>query len=234
LGGLCNDNTLFRVFYLYLTFGNDMGEKTVFVCDDHMIIVDGLELLFNNHAEYSLIGQTQSGKDLLSKLEDLKPDILLLDLNLKDADGFTLLEQIRKKDKAIKIIILTMYQDEFLIQRAQKEGANGYLQKSVSNKELIEALNHVYHEPFYLSEALQKDLVNRKMFRDHFAGKMKLTRRELELIPYLATGKSSLQIANELFISAHTIDTHRKNIFKKLKINNIIELVNFAHENHLL
>lgn len=211
-----------------------MDKKTIFICDDHAIIVDGLKLLFNSHTEYSLIGQTQNGKDLLSKLEELKPDILLLDLNLKDADGFTVLEQIRKTDKHIKIIILTMYQDEFLIQRAQKEGANGYLQKSVSNNELIEALHLVYQQPFYLSEALQKDLDNKKMFRDHFADKMKLTRRELELIPHLATGKSSIQIAGELFISSHTLDTHRKNIFKKLKINNIIELVNFAHENHLL
>jgi len=211
-----------------------MVGKTVFICDDHAIIVDGLKLLFNNHAKYSLIGQTQNGKDLLSKLEELKPDILLLDLNLKDVDGFTLLEQIRKKDKVIKIIILTMYQDEFLIQRAQKEGANGYLQKSISNKELTEALDQVYHQPFYLSEALQKDLVNKKMFRDHFADKMKLTKREVELIPHLAAGKSSTQIAGELFISSHTIDTHRKNIFKKLNINNIIELVNFAHENRLL
>jgi len=211
-----------------------MRLKKIFVCDDHTIIVEGLELLFKNHSQYTLIGQTQHGKDLLAKLEELKPDILVLDLNLKDSDGFTLLEQIRKKDKDLKIVILTMYQDEFLILRAQKEGANGYLQKSVSNKELTEAFDQIYHIPFYLSSSLKQELDSRKMFRDHFAEKMKLTRRELELIPLLAGGKSSSQIANELFISTHTIDTHRKNIFKKLKINNIIELVNFAHENHLL
>jgi DNA-binding NarL/FixJ family response regulator len=211
-----------------------MSLKKVFVCDDHTIIVEGLELLFKNHAEFMLIGQTHRGMELLSKLKELKPDILLLDLNLKDSDGFTLLEQIRKKDNVLKIIFLTMYQDEFLIQRAQKEGANGYLQKSVSNKELLHAFEQVYHQPFYISGALQNDIENRKMFRDHFADKMKLTRREVELIPLLAAGKSSTQIATELFVSAHTIDTHRKNIFKKLKINNIIELVNFAHENRLL
>lgn len=211
-----------------------MSAKKIFVCDDHTIIVEGLALLFKNHSQYTLIGQTQQGNNLLAKLEELRPDILVLDLNLKDSDGFTLLEQIRKKDKDLKIIILTMYQDEFLIQRAQKEGANGYLQKSVSNKELTEAFEQIYQVPFYLSSSLKQDLENKKMFRDHFAEKMKLTRRELELIPLLAGGKSSTQIAHELFISTHTIDTHRKNIFKKLKINNIIELVNFAHENHLL
>ncbi len=211
-----------------------MNQKRLFVCDDHTIINDGLELLFNNHPSYRLIGKTQFGKNLLSKLEELTPDILLLDLNLKDSDGFTLLEHIRKTNSALKIIILTMYQDDFLIERAKKVGANGYLQKSISNKELIEALEQVYHKPFYLSKALQKDIDKRKMFRDHFADKMALTRRELELIPLLSTGKSSNEIAAELFLSTYTIDTHRKNIFKKLKINTIIELVNFAHENHLV
>lgn len=208
--------------------------KRVFVCEDHTIIVEGLELLFSEHPDYELIGKTESGTLLLPLLDQLRPDILLLDLNLKDTDGFTLLEQIRKKDTTLKIIILTMYQDDFLIQKAQKEGANGYLQKSVSNKELIEALECVYRQPFYLSRVLQKEMDDKLIFRDHFAGKMKITRRELELIPLLAKGKSSQQIAKELFLSVHTVDTHRKNILKKLKINSMVELANFAHENKLL
>lgn len=211
-----------------------MSEQKIFVCDDHTIIAEGLDLLFKQHNGFRLIGQTQRGQDLINQLEKLKPDILLLDLNLKESDGFTLLEQIRKTDQNLKVIILTMYHDELLIQRAQKEGANGYLQKNVSSQELLEALEKVEHTKFYLSKTLQQELHNAKLFRDQFTDKMRLTRREIQLIKHLASGKSSQQIANELFLSVHTIDTHRKNIFKKLKINNVIELVNFAHENHLL
>lgn len=211
-----------------------MSVRKVFVCDDHMIVVEGIELLFKNSSQYTLVGQTSNGKELLEKLEISKPDILLLDLNLKDSDGFSLLAEIRKRDTELKVIILTMYQDDLLIQRAQKEGANGYLPKSASNKELLEALECVYSQSFYLSRTLKSEMDQRREFRDHFANKMKLTRREAELIPLLASGKSSNAIARELNVSAHTIDTHRKNIFKKLKINNIIELVNFAHENKLL
>jgi DNA-binding NarL/FixJ family response regulator len=204
------------------------------VCDDHTIVTEGIEFLFKNSAKYQIVGQTTDGNELLKELEAKKPDILLLDLNLKDTDGFSLLSEIRKTDHELKVIILTMYQDDVLIARAKEEGANGFLPKSVSNNELLEALERVYTQPFYLSNSLKIEIEQRQLYRDHFANKMKLTRREAELIPLLASGKSSPGIAKDLNISAHTIETHRKNIFKKLKINNIIELVNFAHENKLL
>jgi DNA-binding NarL/FixJ family response regulator len=127
-----------------------------------------------------------------------------------------------------------MYQDYFLIERAQKSGANAYLQKNVTGSELIETLRQLETNNFYLSKTLQQETERKKSFRDQFVNKMKLTKRELELIPLLATGKNSSQIAGQLDISTNTIDTHRKNIFRKLEINSMIELVNFAHENNLV
>lgn len=209
-------------------------KKRILVCEDHTLIIKGLELLFNESPDYELVGKTELGSQLLPLLERTYPDILLLDLNLNDTDGFTLLDEIRKTNVSLKIIILTMYQDDSLIQRAQKQGANGYLQKNISNEELLFALACVYQQHFYLSQALQKERDDKLLFRDSFVNKMKLTRRELELIPLFAKGKSSQQIATELFLSVHTIDTHRKNILKKLRINSLVELVNFSHENKLL
>ena len=127
-----------------------------------------------------------------------------------------------------------MYQDYFLIERAQKSGANAYLQKNVTGDELIKTLRQLETNNFYLSKTLQQETERKKSFRDQFANKMKLTKRELELIPLLAIGKNSSQIAGQLDISTNTIDTHRKNIFRKLEINSMIELVNFAHENNLV
>ncbi len=208
--------------------------KDIFICEDHAIIIDGLKLLFQQSADYRIVGYSLTGLGLIETLEKEKPEILILDLNLKDSDGLELIEQIRKKNKGLKIVVLTMYPDEFLIERSKKLGANAYLQKSVSNDELLEALRKIETLDFYLSKALTEESERRKKFRDYFANKMKLTKRELELIPLFARGLSSNQIADQLSISTLTIDTHRKNIFRKLEINTSIELVNFAHENKLL
>ncbi|MBX2897186.1 MAG: response regulator transcription factor [Cyclobacteriaceae bacterium] len=211
-----------------------MNRLKVFLCDDHKIIADGFALLFDRHPQFELVGYTHRGKELLQKIKELNPDILLLDLNLEDTDGLSLLQQIREINSTIKILILTMYQDAFLITQAQKYGANGYLEKSVSGKELIEALNLVAGGNFYLSKRLLFKSEKRNLYRDQFVNKMKLTKREIEIIPYLASGASNSQISEKLFVSPFTIDTHRKNIFRKLEINNIVELVNFAHANNIL
>jgi DNA-binding NarL/FixJ family response regulator len=208
--------------------------QKIFICEDHNIIVDGLKLLLKNSKDFKIIGHSGDGNDLIAAIDNEKPDILLLDLNLKDTDGLTLLEQIRQTNKTLKIVILTMYQDYFLIERAQKSGANAYLQKNVTGGELIKTLRQLETDNFYLSKTLQQETERKKSFRDQFVNKMKLTKRELELIPLLATGKNSSQIASQLDISSNTIDTHRKNIFRKLEINSMIELVNFAHENNLV
>jgi DNA-binding NarL/FixJ family response regulator len=209
-------------------------KKRIFICEDHTIIVEGIRLLFEGNPDFKICDHAASGKELLTKLPIIKPDILILDLNLSDMDGISILHEIRKTNRTLRVIILTMYQDEYLIESARKAGANAYLQKNVSNDELLHALHAVTSDEFYLSKQLADEEKKKKIFRDQFAGKMRLTRRELELIRFLASGKSSVQLSKELNISPLTIDTHRKNIFKKLNINNIVDLVNFAHENNIV
>lgn len=207
--------------------------KKIVVCEDHSIIIDGLQSLFQNHPTYNLVGHTTKGRELSDLLKKIDPDYLLLDLNLKDTDGFVLLEGIRKHNQKLIVLIFTMYHDEFLIERARKLGANGYLLKQASYEELEEALRLSGHE-FYITKSLRTEIEKKNLFRDSFANKMKLTRRELELIPYLVQGKTSANLGEILNISPLTIETHRKNIFRKLQINTTIELLNFAHANNLL
>lgn len=209
-------------------------KKKVFVCEDHAIIVDGLKLLLDNNTEFSLAGFTYSGGELLAQLHKVQPDILLLDLNLKEHDGLSLLEQLRKVNQNIKVLILTMYQDEELIERARKLGANGYLPKNVGNEGLLLAFREVETNPFYVPDSLKKKIEQRSAYRDQFIDKMKLTRREVEIIRSIADGQPSHQIAEKLFVSPHTIETHRKNILRKLGLSNAAELVRFAHENFLV
>jgi DNA-binding NarL/FixJ family response regulator len=213
--------------------GGFVMRKKIVVCEDHSIVIDGLQSLFKDHEKFVLAGFTNKGEDLPALLHQYSPDYLLLDLNLTDTDGFQVLEKIRETNQKLIVLIFTMYQDEFLVDKAKKLGANGYILKQASYEELEEALAQSTHS-FYLTHTMRLDMEKKKLFRDSFANKMKLTRRELELIPHMAKGKSSAVLGAELNLSPLTIETHRKNIFRKLQINTTIELVNFAHANNLL
>ncbi len=209
-------------------------KKSVVICEDHAIVYTGLKLLLDQSDNFELTGHAKTGEELLPLLRETIPDILILDLNLPDIDGFSLLHEVRKINKRILVIILTMYQDAHLIQKAQDEGANAYLLKNASNDELLHALKNLESDGFYLSRELNQEEMNKDLFKDEFTQKMKLTKREIEIIRLLSMGKTSHQASTVLSISPHTVDTHRKNIFRKLKINNIADLVRFAHDTKII
>lgn len=209
-------------------------KKKVIICEDHEIVYSGLKLLLEQSDIYRLVGHAQQGSELVPLLKKHQPDILILDLNLPDTEGFTLLNSIREFDQRICIVILTMYQDEFMVERARKAGANAYLLKNAANDELLTALDTVRNDTFYLTEQLEQELGRKKLFLDNFSQKMKLTRREVEIIRLLSSGKSSEETARTLFISTHTVDTHRKNIFRKLEITNLAALVRFAYDQKII
>jgi DNA-binding NarL/FixJ family response regulator len=211
-----------------------MSIKKVFICEDHTIVLDGLKLVLNQLPDFQIAGHTSTGADLFDNLKKADPHILILDLNLPDIDGLTLLEKIRSVNKEILVIVLTMYNDEQLVERARRMGANAYLLKNVSNDELKKVLTTANQQSFYISESLKYNAEKSKIFRDQFVNKMKLTEREIEIIRFLARGNSSADIASALHLSTHTINTHRKNILRKLEMNSTIELVHFAHDNNLL
>lgn len=209
-------------------------KRRIVICEDHSIVYTGLKLLLEQSTRYALIGYASKGSELLPILKEGKADILILDLNLPDIDGFSLLKSIREFDSKLHVVILTMYHEEYLVERAKQEGANAYLLKNSGNDELLQALDRLDENKFYVAQQLEQELTRKKLFKDDFAQKMKLTRRELEIIKLLAMGKTSQQASVELSLSSHTVDTHRKNIFRKLEINNIADLVRFAHDNKII
>ena len=211
-----------------------MDSKKIVICEDHEIVVDGIEMLLANTPEYAIVGHTKREDELHQLITEENPDIILLDLNLGKVDGFHILEEIRKKNTQVKVIIFTMYENEFLIDKARLLKANGYLLKDTISGELKEALAGVYHEEFFLHETLRKRKSDNEKMRDEFVERMKLTKRETEIICLVAKGKQNEEISLLLFLSIHTVKTHRKNIFKKLNISSIADLVRFACENHLL
>ncbi len=185
--------------------------------------------------EFTLCGHARNEKELFQLIQLEHAHVILLDLNLKRDDGFSLLEQIRQHHPGIKVIILTMYEEAYLIEKARKLKANGYLLKNSANSELLDALRHVFiSDQFFLPAGLAKQKQDNEIYRDEFIDKMHLTIREVEIIRLVAEGKSAKEIADQLFLSLHTVDTHRRNILAKLKLKNIADLVRFAFENHLL
>lgn len=209
-------------------------KKTIVICEDHPIVMNGLQHVLEQIDRYEILALTRRGEHLLHALQKHNPDVILLDLNLPDQDGFSLLEQIRKTNATVEIIIFTTYEDDVLVEKAKKLKANAYLLKNVDDAELINTIDAVETGTFLVSEYIRAKESDKKIFKDKFIGKIKLTNREVDIIREILKGKSASAIAETLFLSPHTIETHRKNIFRKLEVNSTVELVNLVHEKGII
>ncbi|MCH8495276.1 MAG: response regulator transcription factor [Balneolales bacterium] len=197
---------------------------SVFICEDHQIVIDGVTRILSNSGIYAPIHAFKSGNKLLEALEKQVPDILILDLNLPDRNGIELLPEIKTSYPELSVLILTMHSDALIARKVKDLGADGYLLKDFGEKELLLALKKVTSGEYFASPVLnqttQVESDNRAFF---------LTTREKEIISLTALGKSSTEIGDAIHISPHTVNTHRRNIYKKLGISNMKELVTFAH-----
>ncbi|MEM1001982.1 MAG: response regulator transcription factor [Bacteroidota bacterium] len=207
---------------------------SIVLIEDHKIISDGLISAFENNSRYEIIATAGNGEEALRLLSFQQPDIVILDLNLPDTDGLELLKTLRKKGVTAKVVVLTMYNKTSLINEVQKQGANAYLLKNSSVSELIQAFNTVLSGPeFYMGRGTKTRSTVSEFEEDDFIKKLKLTGREKEIIKQVMKGQNVPQIAEELCISSFTVETHKKNIFKKLNIHTSIDLINFVKEHEI-
>ncbi len=209
--------------------------KKIIICEDHQIVVDGLRSIFKNSKKYCVVDYVKDATDLYRSLKKHTPDILLLDLNLPGKNGLEILKDLKKYEESIKVIILTMYNTESIIKEVIKNGAKGFLLKNCSTDDLMEALTHIYKsDEFYLGVGVKRvsKLALLEM-EDNFYKQIKITKREKEIIYELIQGLKVPQIAEKLIISTFTVETHKKNIFRKLGIKSSIDLLKFANENQL-
>jgi two-component system, NarL family, nitrate/nitrite response regulator NarL len=210
----------------------EITPKKILLCEDHQIVIDGLLSIFKKRNDYCILDYVKNGNDVISLVESSSPDIILLDLNLPNKNGIILLKEIKNNFPKIKIIVLTMYNKESVVNEVIKHGGDGFLLKNCSTEELIGALDFVFKSNvFYRGKGIAK--VSPLSENDAFYKKIKITRREKEIVYQLIQGLSVPQISKKLFISAHTVEAHKKNIFKKLNIHNSIDLVKFANESNL-
>jgi DNA-binding NarL/FixJ family response regulator len=195
------------------------------IADDHVLFNDGVKHLLAS--DFPDIHQVFSGLDVESAVAQLKPQLLLLDINLPGMDGLELSKRLKKSNATLKIILLSMYNDQKFIRLAEEIGVEGYLLKSTTQSGLLSGIHAVLNGNTAYCTHTDPHNVHAK---DVFMEKYKLTQRELEIIRLIKEGKSSAQIAESIYLSVFTVETHRRNINLKLNIKNPAELVRKAIE----
>ncbi|MGB0806145.1 MAG: response regulator [Salibacteraceae bacterium] len=207
--------------------------KKVFICEDHQIFLDGLSGIINTYPkEFQIVETAKNGTYAASKIPFLDIDILLLDLNIPGLNGFEVIKIVREKKLPIKIILITMYDDPSMIKKAKEAGANAYLLKDVSDETLLSVMRNTENDKFFIQEGLNNP--EHAMFKESFSSVVKLTMREKEVVQLVVKGNTTQQIADTLFLSVNTIETHRRNIYRKLEIKSLSELIGFANKYDLM
>lgn len=201
--------------------------------DDHSLIRAGVRALVLDIPGYAVVGEASDGSQLLEMVEHLAPDIVLLDISMKETGGLEALQRLKRVRPQSKVLILSMHTDPALIMQALESGAHGYLLKDTTATELEHALEALRNNERYLSPAIAHTVINQALTRTQknppeVADSHNLTARQLEILRLIVRGKSTREIANGLGLSIKTVETHRSQIMKRLQIYDVADLVLFA------
>ncbi|HYG38562.1 MAG TPA: response regulator transcription factor [Cytophagales bacterium] len=212
-----------------------MEKISLAIIDDHEVVIDGLVSMFLSNAEIEIVYTTTSPKQLLDFLRQNNPDVLLLDIHMPEINGIDLCQTIVKENKSIKIIAFSSFDDTNFVKQILRKGASGYVLKNVNKQTLFEAIKAVHNGEEYIDENIKKLLVHlsitgqrRSMFE------IPLTKREKEILKLIAEENSNQEIADKLFISLRTVETHRSNLIQKLNAKNTVSLVKEAIKRGLI
>jgi len=203
----------------------------ILIADDHKIVRDGLRVLIEQQFGMKVIGDAENGNSAVRMAEELKPDIIIMDISMPNLNGIEATRQIITNIPKTKIIILSMHSEKRFIERVLRAGASGYLRKECAFEELRNAIETVITGDVYLSPEISNIVVSEYLLqisKNNSSPFATLTPREREVLQLLAEGKSTKQIASILFVSVKTIETHRRQLMKKLKIRTIAGLTKYA------
>lgn len=206
------------------------------IADDHRLFVDGLRLIIDHATTYQLAGVVHNGLEVLPFLQRQPIDVLLLDIDLPDRSGQEVAVEVRGKFPEVKILIVSMLNDYHTVKTTLDLGVVGYCLKTAGKDELLRALASVCEGEQYISPELLPVLLNgqRVVAKKPKDPLYNLTEREKTVFVALSQGKSIAAIADEMYVSKHTVESHRKSIYAKLDLHSIGELMRFVRENNLL
>ena len=206
-------------------------KKSVLIADDHQIFREGLRALLESQPDINVLGEAENGRTLIKMARQLQPDLVIIDVAMPEMNGIEAARQIKELGTGTRVLALSMHSDSRFVTQMLKAGADGYLLKDCAFNELTEAMQTVFQNRVYLSPGIT-DLVV-KAYLEHAADNAPahatvLTSREREILQLIAEGKNTLEIAELLNISGKTVDTHRRQIMRKLDRYSVAELTKYA------
>jgi two-component system nitrate/nitrite response regulator NarL len=200
---------------------------TLFLVDDHRIFVEGVANILSTVPQVKVEGWGYNAAEALAFLRNTEVDIVLTDIEMPGMSGIELAKTIKDTYPRTKVIALSMFDKKEIINSVINTGAEGYLLKDIEKSELVESIEEVYSGHYYYSGSIASMMMKTKSSKDL------LTNREKEIIKLIVNEEGNKQIADQLFISEHTVEAHRKNIFRKTNAKNIVGLIKYAYENKL-
>lgn len=209
------------------------------LADDHAVFRSGLRLLLSEQPDMEVVGEAADGEEAIQKTKELNPDILLLDITMPGMGGLEALDRIKKERPQVKIVMLTMHDDESYMERIMTSGGSGYVVKKAADTEVIQAIRVVHQGGVYLHPTMTRALVNQLQRKAHAQERQshlesKLSEREREVLKLIAQGYTNKEIADMIFLSVKTVETHKAHIMDKLELRSRAELVRYALDNGLL
>ncbi|MFI5128500.1 MAG: response regulator [Chitinophagales bacterium] len=202
---------------------------SVFIVDDHYMVIEGIRSILQHEKSIEWAGHASNAASCLAFLKQQQPDVILMDINLPDKSGIDLCKEVKEMYPSVFIIGLSTFNQQSFIQKMMENGASGYVLKNATQEELTEAVTEVMKGKTYLSLEASQAL------RKNISAEMPvLTRREKEVLELIVDGMTNNEIAQKLFISVTTVDTHRKNLLAKLSAKNTASLVRIATQMHLV
>ncbi len=200
----------------------------ILIADDHAILRDGLASLLSKEADFEVVGQAHDGPSALELLRKLKPDVAVLDISMPPPNGIEVCRTIKSELPSIKIIALSLHNERQILFGILKAGALGYVLKNCAYQELANAIRLVAAGQSYVSPVLSSLLIDEALNPQPGGSASVLTEREQKIVKLLSEGSTSKQIASDLGVSIKTVDTQRRQIMDKLKVNSVAELTKFA------
>lgn len=209
-----------------------MTPVSIIIADDHQLFIDGLKTLLQREPWLEVSGTATGGRELLSLVKDNPSDIVLMDINMPGLNGLEAAKDLHSWNPAVKIIMLSTYGEDYLIQKAMDYGASGYLLKTSPREKLLEAIRAVAAGGRYFPKQ-EVRIPAPQPADDSFVAQFNLTGRELDIIQHIKQGLTTSEIAEKLNLSPFTVKTHRKNIASKLKVKNFASLMKVINDHNL-
>lgn len=210
----------------------------VAIADDHKIFRDGIRMSLKDREYLKILWEAEDGKDLMHKMQLKRPDVLLMDIRMPEIDGINAISLLRKEYEDVKIIILTMYDDQEMITKMMEMGANAYLTKTTDPDEIYQAILACMNDDFYFNELVNKAVLSKlqtkRTVRQFYPNPVKFSEKEIRILKLLAEDKTTEEISKEVFLSPRTVETIRQNMKTKVGAKTIAGLIMYGMRNKLI